>query len=384
MLVRPGEQADAEGRALGYWPTLYAYVFKHRDRDFQKQQLQVDAQRWSERGGLGRWFGLAGWRDRTVFRRLRPRKGSLAGRYLSRSRWVARGQAVLLAGFLGVLGESAWWADKNTLPIGYALIKPLWATGLYTPLPEMVRIPSGSFVMGCVEGRDDVEGYKCEKLEFGLSEVPTRKVMISRDFGLGKYEITFMQYDYFVWDQQRGGENINFPNAEDWGRYRLPVVNVSWEDANTYLQWLSLKIGETYRLPTEAEWEYAARAGTDTAFSSGRSIGGNVANCIEHLCKDNFSYTSPVGSFLENPFGLHDMHGNVYEWVADWLADYPDSGVVSDPKGPDIGTSRVLRGGSWNGTPQNLRSASRDLSTPVHQHFHIGFRPAQVYSKQSK
>ena len=376
MLVRPGERKDAEGRAVGYWPTLYAYVFKHRDRDFQKQQLQVDAQRWSERGGLGRWFGLAGWRDRTVFRRLRPRKDGLAGRYLARSRWVAWGQAVLLTGVLGVLAESAWWATENNLPFGYALIKPLWATGLYTPLPEMVRIPAGSFVMGCVPGRDDVEGAKCED----SGEASVRNVMISRDFGLGKYEVTFMEYDYFVWDQQRLGELTKFPGSQGWGRYRLPVVDVSWDDASAYLVWLSEKTGDDYRLPMEAEWEYAARAGADTAYSWGNTIGENQANCYVNLC-GAFAYTAPVGSFSSNSFELHDMHGNVYEWVADWFGDYPDSHSVSDPKGPGTGDLRVIRGGSWYDGPQNLRSANRNNDIPISRNSIMGFRPAQIYSE---
>ena len=383
MLVRPGEQKDAEGRAIGYWPTLYAYVFKHRDRDFQKQQLQVDAQRWSERGGLGRWFGLAGWRDRRVFCRLRPRKDGLAGRYLARSRWVAWGQTVLLAGVLGVLAESAWWANKNNLPFGYALIKPLWGTGLYTPLPEMVRIPAGSFVMGCVEGRDDVEGAKCEKREevYGDSAVPARNVTISRDFGLGKYEVTFMQYDYFVWNQKRVDKSVDFPSAQGWERYSLPVINVSWEDANAYLGWLSRKTGEVYRLPTEAEWEYAARAGSDTAFSWGNEVGENLANCENHWCQDTFDDTAPIGSFVANPFDLHDMHGNVFELVADWFANYPDSVAISDPQGPNTGDYRVIRGGGMSGMSQSLRSANRSNIQPSYHGEFIGFRPAQVYGK---
>lgn len=384
MLVRPGEQTDAEGRALGYWPTLYAYVFKHRDRDFQKQQLQVDAQRWSERGGLGRWFGLAGWRDRTVFRRLRPRKGSLAGRYLARSRWVAWGRAVLLAGVLGVLGESVWWVDTNKFPLSYALIKPLWMAGLYTPLPEMVRIPAGSFLMGCVNGRDDVEGAKCEKEKYGLNEVPAREVTISRDFGLGKYEITFMEYDYFVWSQRQKGKDIVYPDA-DSGRNQLPVINVSWKDANVYLEWLSRKTGEVYRLPTEAEWEYAARAGADTAYSWGGTIGENLANCSHshNLCKDNIDDAmAVVGSFMGNSFGLHDMHGNVGEWVADRYADYPDNAAASDPKGPgpDVGIGRIWRGGSWGSDPSELRSAKR-FSSDGGRGYSVGIRPVQVYGK---
>ena len=153
MLVRPSDRKDADGHAIGYWPTLYDYVFANRDRDYQRQQLQVDAQRWQERSKLGRWFGLAGWRDLRVFGK--PRPESVEGRYLRRSRWMVWLQTLLLAGFLGVFAHSAWWADQNKLPFSYALIKPLWELGYAPPLPEMVEIIAPgqevTFTMGCVD-----------------------------------------------------------------------------------------------------------------------------------------------------------------------------------------------------------------------------------------
>jgi hypothetical protein len=341
MLVRPSDRKDAQGHAIGYWPTLFNYVFDHRDRDYQRQQLQVDAQRWQERKRLGRWFGLAGWRDLRVFRHLRPRPESVEGRYLRRSRWVVWGQTALLAGLLGVFAESAWWADKNHLPFGYALIKPLWVTGLYSPIPEMSEvIPPGKFTMGCVDGRDNVDGVgKCSEDALAKSGTPAHEVTLTRPFQLGKYEVTFMEYDYYVWDQQRKGKAVDYPSDVGFGRYRQPVVDVSWDDATAYIGWLNERTGEYYRLPTEAEWEYAARGGKDdTAYPWGKTLGEGNANCLDASCKDAYPNTAPVGSFPATPFGLYDMSGNVMEWCEDWYGDYAASSV-SDPKGAASTTS---------------------------------------------
>ena len=145
MLVRPSDRKDAQGRAIGYWPTLFNYVFDNRDRDYQRQQLQVDAQRWQERKRLGRWFGLAGWRDLRVFKHQRPRPESVEGRYLRRSRWVAWGQTALLVGLLGVLAESAWWADQNKLAVWLCVDQAIMDAGFVSALAGNVRNhPAGS------------------------------------------------------------------------------------------------------------------------------------------------------------------------------------------------------------------------------------------------
>lgn len=383
MLVRPSDRKDAQGRAIGYWPTLFNYVFDNRDRDYQRQQLQVDAQRWQERKRLGRWFGLAGWRDLRVFKHQHPRQESVEGRYLRRSRWMAWGQTALLVGFLGVLAESAWWATGKNLPFGYALLKPLWATGLYSPIPEMSEvIPAGKFTMGCMEGRDNAEGVdKCdEKAGYG-GEVPAHEVTLTKPFQLGKYEVTFMEYDYYVWDQQRRGMDVDYPPDQGWGRYRQPVVNVSWDDATAYIGWLNERTGKSYRLPTEAEWEYAARGGkNDTAFPWGNALGEGRVNCGDAFCQDSYPNTAPVGSFAATPFGLHDMHGNVQEWVQDVYGDYPAESV-SDPQGDAggvqrAGVERVVRGGSWFNGGRYCRSAYRDRFTPDNRNFDVGFRLA--------
>lgn len=375
MLVRPSGRKDEQGRAIGYWPTLYDYVFANRDRDYQRQQLQVDAQRWRERSRLGHWFGLAGWRDLRVFGKLRPRPDSVEGRYLRRSRRMAWVQALLLMGFLGVFAESAWWASENNLPFGYVLIKPLWTVGLYQPQPEMVEIIAPgqevTFVMGCVDGRDNVEGGCSD------DEKPAHKVTLNKSFQLGKCEVTFIQYDYYVWEQRRHGENVVYLADSSFGRFSKPVINVSWEEAVAYAEWLKERTGQPYRLPTEAEWEYAARAGMDTAYSWGSAIGEGNANCADSSCKDDYLSAAPVGSFLPNPFGLYDMHGNVYEWCQDAYGDYPAELLRNpEPEGSSGSVLRVLRGGSWFYPSRYLRSAYRHRSSPINRYDYFGFRVA--------
>ncbi|EIJ34087.1 SUMF1/EgtB/PvdO family nonheme iron enzyme [Thiothrix nivea] len=381
MLVRPSGRKDEQGRTIGYWPTLYDYVFANRDRDYQRQQLQVDAQRWRERSRLGRWFGLAGWRDLRVFGKLRPRPESVEGRYLRRSRWVAWAQTSLLVGILGVLAHSAWWADENKLPFSYALIKPLWELGYAPPLPEMVEIikpgQEATFTMGCVDGRDNVKGLgKCADY---FMEATPHEVTLTKPFQLGKYELTFMQYDYYVWDQQRQGKQVDYPPDAGYGRFSKPAINVSWDDATAYAEWLKERTGQAYRLPTEAEWEYAARAGTDTAYP----WGGN-ANCDDFSCKDTNPNTAPVGSFPASPFGLYDMHGNVWEWCQDVYGAYPAE-PVRNPQGSPVssfdstfdGINRVIRGGSLDHGPRIVRSANRLRGAPDNRVSYVGFRLAK-------
>jgi formylglycine-generating enzyme required for sulfatase activity len=165
-------------------------------------------------------------------------------------------------------------------------------------------------------------------------------------------------------------------------------VGVSWNDAQAYVKWLSQQTGKHYRLPTEAEWEYAARAGTDTAYPWGNKASHDFANygkdqCCDGLAsgKDKWVYTSPVGSFPANPFGLYDMNGNVFQWVEDCYADsYKDAPVdgTARPVVCDANASRVLRGGSWTNFPGILRSAYRNYYTPDYRLYDVGFRAART------
>ncbi|MCY4211600.1 MAG: SUMF1/EgtB/PvdO family nonheme iron enzyme [Gammaproteobacteria bacterium] len=226
---------------------------------------------------------------------------------------------------------------------------------------EMVSIPGGEFRMGRRRGKGDED------------EKPVRTVTIPA-FKLGKHEVTFAQWDACVTD---GGCDGYTPGDEGWGRGNRPVINVSWDDVQSFIEWLNKKTGGNYRLPTEAEWEYAARAGTKTKYSWGNDIGSNRANCDNDSCGDSYEHTAPVGSFSANPWGLHDMHGNVWEWVQDcWNDNYKGA-----PKDGSAWTSgdcsrRVDRGGGWLGPAGYLRSASRVGPAQLTRSNDLGFRLA--------
>jgi formylglycine-generating enzyme required for sulfatase activity len=241
--------------------------------------------------------------------------------------------------------------------------------------PEMVVVPAGEFMMGSPES---------EKGRF-KNEGPQHKVTIRQPFAVGKFEVTFAEWDACVSE----GGCTHKPADEGWGRAKRPVINVSWDDAVQYTAWLSKKTGKSYRLLTEAEWEYAARAVTRASdyapFSTGQTIDYRQANYDA-----NFVYgggrgglyrqkTMPVGSFKPNAFGLYDMHGNVWEWVQDC---YRDSyrGAPTDGSAVTSGdcSLRILRGGSWNYHPQLLRSAYRYASAPNIRTNFFGFRVARA------
>ena len=209
-------------------------------------------------------------------------------------------------------------------------------------LPEMVEIPGGRFRMGCVSDKS------CDG-----DEKPVHEVQI-KPFMLSKYEVTFEEYDHFTNATGRSQA------TQAWGRGRLPVINISWSDAVAYTEWLSARTGEKYRLPSEAEWEYAARARSVTKYSWGNEVGNNRANCRSCNSRWDDTRAAPVGSFSANAWGLHDMHGNVQEWVQDcWNKNY--RGAPTDGSAWESGNceERVLRGGSWNFKSKDIRSANR-------------------------
>ncbi len=231
--------------------------------------------------------------------------------------------------------------------------------------PEMVTIPAGELWMGLDEALDS-DAYK--------SELPRHRVIIAKGFALGRYPVTFDEYDRFA-----RATDCELPSDQDWGRGNRPVINVSWDDATAYTEWLSTQTGKRYRLPTEAEWEYAARAGTETRYWWGNEIGRNKANCDGCGSQWDNQMTAPVGSFEANPFGLYDTAGNVLEWVEDcWHGSYkgaPDDGTAWI-SGGDC-KRRVLRGGSWFGNPNRVRSANRSWHYRVYRTSGRGFRLAQ-------
>ncbi len=230
--------------------------------------------------------------------------------------------------------------------------------------PEMVVIPAGSFRMGCVSG------VACEN-----DELPVRQVTIPRPFAVGKYEVTFAEWDACV----SAGGCSHRPSDVGWGRGRRPVMNVSWDDAQSYVRWLSSATGATYRLLSESEWEYASRAGSGTAYSWGNQIGSGRANCDGCGSRWDGSQTAPVGSFSPNAFGLHDMHGNVWEWLQDCLNE-SYGGAPSNGSAWQSGdcSRRVLRGGSWDIFPWILRSAYRGWNSTDIRYFINGLRVART------
>ena len=228
--------------------------------------------------------------------------------------------------------------------------------------PEMVVIPAGSLRMGCLSNDDDCLS----------DERPVHPVTIARPFAISVHEVTFEDYDRFTYP--------NKVDDEGWGRGRRPVINVSWDDAKEYVTWLSSETGAEYRLLSEAEWEYAARAGSTTMYSWGNAIGTNRANCYSDYCGDSWEHTAPVGSFAPNGFGLYDMHGNVWEWVEDcWNDTY--SGAPADGSVWQSGecAGRVFRGGSWiSKFPRFLRAAYRFWVTTDFRDYYLGFRVART------
>ena len=261
--------------------------------------------------------------------------------------------------------------------------------------PAMVMLPPGSFVMG--SGPEDPLAEPDEQ--------PAHRVQVTAAFAMGKVEVTRSQYAAFVRETRRvqpsgcnstrSGRFLNNPKA-NWQNPGFPqqdnepVVCVSWDDAQAYAKWLSGKTGKPYRLPSEAEWEYAARGGTagsrywadgstaaackyasvaDTAFKS-------VARGMQSFpCADGYTYTAPVGRYAANAFGLHDMLGNVWEWVEDcWNQGYAGASVRAEPRATGTCEIRVFRGGAWNSKPATVRAAYRDRDTKDERHENLGFR----------
>lgn len=221
--------------------------------------------------------------------------------------------------------------------------------------PELVILNSASYIRGDNNGDDD--------------EKPAMPVTL-KAFAIGTHEITFDQYDQFCNDTRR-----DKPNDEEWGRGSRPVVNVSWKDATAYTQWLSRRSGKTYRLPTDAEWEYAARAGSETSYWWGNESGVAMANC--EGCNSIWSgeKTAPVARFPANEFGLYDTAGNVFEWVTDCYHNTfehaPKDGAAIDK--PGCG-KRVIRGGAWSFPAKESRSANRWRDFPTRRSDDTGFR----------
>jgi formylglycine-generating enzyme required for sulfatase activity len=242
--------------------------------------------------------------------------------------------------------------------------------------PEMIVVSAGAFLMGSPAseaGRD-------------LNEGPVRTVTIGKPFAVGKFEVTWDEWEACV--DTRGCDGRPTGDAR-FGKGRRPVINVSWDQAKAYVAWLSRMTGKPYRLLSEAEWEYAARGVTSAdaphpPYPWGDNASHEYANYGTDRCcegktegRDEWLYTAPVGQFPANAFGLHDMHGNVWEWVEDpWHDDYRGSPPANGSAWTEDGDERqrVLRGGSWYNDPQDVRSAARARSASDNRIYVLGFR----------
>ena len=235
--------------------------------------------------------------------------------------------------------------------------------------PEMVVIPAGSFRMGCL-----VDDGDCAPIEFPVHEVDVPQ------FAVSKYEVTFAEWDACV---DAGACDGYRPSDIGWGRDDRPVMNVSWVDAETYARWLSEQSGAEYRLPSEAEWEYAARAGTRTKYHWGNELGVNRANCGDCGSQWSDRQTAPVGSFEPNAWALHDMHGNVWEWTRD-CGNSSYAGAPADGTAWTSGdcSARMGRGNSWahDGRRRPPRAALRD-TIPLGRAINVGFRVARTLAR---
>lgn len=229
-------------------------------------------------------------------------------------------------------------------------------------------IPAGSFVMG---SPDDEKSR-------ANNEGPQHRVIFARPFAVGRFAVTFDEWDECVAD---GGCNGYSPNDGGWGRGRHPVIYVSWNDAKTYVRWLSNKTGEAYRLLTEAEREYVTRAGTATPYWWGASISPQQANYHDGAGsgRKDRQQTLAVDSFQPNPWGLYQVHGNVWEWTEDCY-HYDYRGAPSDGSAWTSGDcgSRVIRGGSWTDPPEHLRASSRATASAGDWDGLEGFRVART------
>ena len=257
-----------------------------------------------------------------------------------------------------------------TLALDTSALKPKDTFRDGKHLPQMMVLAGGRFKMGSPPSepeRQDREG--------------PQQVITITPFAIGVYEVTFKEWDACVAD----GGCSHRPDDEGWGRGKRPVMNVSWDDTQEYIDWINEKTSGGYRLPTEAEWEYAARAGTVTPFAFGQRITTDQVNSSGERTYNGSAKgiyrgkTMPVGSFASNQWGLYDTHGNVWEWVQDCyrntLRGQPKDGAAYEGGSCE---RRVVRGGSWVNSPEFLRSATRGWWGPVYRGTYVGFRLART------
>jgi len=353
--------------------------------------------------GVGVWATAFGFGDQGApenAERSAPRWLDNPGRKMGLRVLATLGVAASVAG----LGQAAWAIARE--PGAAAASAPAGVFRDCPDCPEMVAIPAGAFTMGTTEAQKaQQQAAELWNEELFADELPARDVTVPT-FALARTEVTIAQFQAFIdatgyrpsgvcWALQEGEfgfrEQINWRHPGYEQRPDHPVVCVTWWDAQAYARWLSLRTGETYGLPTEAEWEYAARAGTQThyfwgddpnagcPFMNGADLtaGRTFPNVSVVGCDDGAHYTAPVASHRPNPFGLSDMTGNVFEWVQDCYSAYDPARADSAAVATGDCSLRVVRGGAWYDSPLNLRSADRDWFYPTLRGSSLGFRLAR-------
>jgi formylglycine-generating enzyme required for sulfatase activity/ABC-type dipeptide/oligopeptide/nickel transport system ATPase component len=390
------ETAEVVHEALiRHWPKLVDWI--NRDRTFQSwlRQIELNIELWSAdptdegpllRGGMlvqaTEWLALR--RDDLSPRERAYVEASTALQEAVRGR-ARRGRTLIYVLLVGIIAVLVGWINQafvkeqiswymTTRPYRAANVDPYVlkpeAERALKPLasfrecakdcPEMIVIPAGEFVMGSPRN---------EKGRFA-HEGPQHSVTIAKAFAVSKFNVTFDDWDACI---SVGG----CPQVSDggFGRHRKPIINVTWHDAQQYVAWFSKMTGKIYRLLSEAEWEYAARAGTTTAYPWGDEIGKENANCNGCGSKWDNRETSPVGSFKPNAFGLYDMAGNVWQWVQDCYNDNYNGAPTDGTEWTSGDCSRrVGRTGSWGDSPRELRAAFRNRNGTVYRNDGIGFR----------
>jgi len=288
--------------------------------------------------------------------------GKLSEKKLKELQQKAADQSTALSKQLSTVSAEKDKLNQNLLSLQKARVEAQKRGDQLKGIPEMVNIPGGKFQMGCVSGK------RCPS-----NENPVHQVTIA-SFKLGKYEVTFEEYDVFV-----KATNRAVP-GDTHGRGKRPVKNVSWGDAGAYAKWLSKQTGQPFRLPTESEWEYAARSGGKEDEWAGTSNEKELGDFAWYT-ENSDEQAQEVGKKKANGLGLHDMSGNVWEWVEDcWHKNYqgaPEDGSAwLEAGGGNCGLRRV-RGGAWNNSPGNLRASFRNWNTAVNRYDFLGFRLAQ-------
>jgi len=360
-LIRFRQAVGRTGRRIAFWPTLSEYIDKNRDRDLDRQQLRRLAEQWSARRGAARWRDLPGWSDLRRYRKLRTPAGGLDARFLSYSIRAARLRMTawgLAAVIVGIAAESYLWVRQEVglvmikmdpyfrseslprFPLVYMLHRPLWLMG-YVPTPEFVNLSGGVFRMGCVPDMEK-DAVPCWEDEVH----PDPRVSVGGPLWMSLHPVTFREYDAYVFHRWLfEGEPIPYPEGVGSVRDDRAVVDVDWNRSIEYARWLGTRIGRSCRLPTEAEWEYAARAGRSTAIPDG-----------------------------ENPWGLRGMLGGVAEWVADAYGPYRSASSPDPKPEPASDADRVVRGDLARQGPHPPRVYGRDFLQPAETGSAVGFR----------